>query len=63
MHRALLSSSKCLSRSVLFRGISTSQAALGGFTRDFKPGPYPKTEAERVAAAKKYGLLYSIILI
>ncbi|KAF2357033.1 NADH dehydrogenase [ubiquinone] 1 beta subcomplex subunit 8 [Trinorchestia longiramus] len=24
---------------------------------DWKPGPYPKTEAERVAAARKYGLL------
>jgi len=23
----------------------------------WKPGPYPKTEAERVAAAKKYGML------
>ncbi|KAA0195767.1 hypothetical protein HAZT_HAZT006136 [Hyalella azteca] len=24
---------------------------------DWKPGPYPKTEAERIAAARKYGLL------
>lgn len=25
--------------------------------KDFKPGPYPKTEDERIAAAKKYNLL------
>lgn len=25
--------------------------------RDWQPGPYPKTEAERLAAAKKYNLL------
>merc|ERR1712055_653918 len=24
---------------------------------DWKPGPYPKTEAERIAAAKKYNML------
>uniref|UniRef100_T1JCK7 NADH dehydrogenase [ubiquinone] 1 beta subcomplex subunit 8, mitochondrial n=1 Tax=Strigamia maritima TaxID=126957 RepID=T1JCK7_STRMM len=27
------------------------------WTKDWKPGPYPKTPAERAAAAKKYGLL------
>lgn len=27
------------------------------WNKDWKPGPYPKTEAERLAAAKKYGLL------
>jgi hypothetical protein len=27
------------------------------WNKDWKPGPYPKTEAERIAAAKKYGLL------
>ncbi|XP_022669814.1 NADH dehydrogenase [ubiquinone] 1 beta subcomplex subunit 8, mitochondrial-like [Varroa jacobsoni] len=26
--------------------------------RDWKPGPYPKTEAERRAAAKKYNMIY-----
>lgn len=26
------------------------------WNKDFKPGPYPKTEEERAAAAKKYGL-------
>lgn len=25
---------------------------------DWKPGPYPKTEAERRAAAEKYGMCY-----
>lgn len=27
------------------------------WNKDWKPGPYPQTEAERIAAAKKYGLL------
>jgi len=27
------------------------------WNKDWKPGPYPKTQAERAAAAKKYGLL------
>ncbi|KAJ8979041.1 hypothetical protein NQ317_010292 [Molorchus minor] len=26
------------------------------WNKDYKPGPYPKTEAERAAAAEKYGL-------
>jgi len=26
------------------------------WNKDWKPGPYPKTPAEREAAAKKYGL-------
>lgn len=26
------------------------------WNKDWKPGPYPKTEKERIAAAKKYGL-------
>lgn len=29
----------------------------GGWTRDWKPGPVPKTEEERAAAAKKYNLI------
>lgn len=28
-----------------------------GWNKDFKPGPFPQTEEERRAAAKKYGLL------
>lgn len=27
------------------------------WNKDWKPGPYPKTDAERIAAARKYGLL------
>lgn len=30
---------------------------MAGWNKDYKPGPYPKTEAERAAAAKKYNLL------
>jgi NADH dehydrogenase (ubiquinone) 1 beta subcomplex subunit 8 len=29
---------------------------LSGQAKDFKPGPYPKTEAERRAAAEKYNM-------
>lgn len=39
------------------RAISASAARNGHFAKDFKPGPYPKTEEERIAAAKKYGML------
>ena len=55
-----------LKSSVLFKNsngllcspFSTSSAvSAGGFTKDFKPGPYPTTEEERIAAAKKYGML------
>ena len=39
------------------RAFSQSRQVLaGGFAKDFKPGPYPATESERVAAAKKYNL-------
>lgn len=38
------------------RTFKTSNVLGAGFTKDFKPGPYPRTEEERVAAAKKYGL-------
>jgi NADH dehydrogenase (ubiquinone) 1 beta subcomplex subunit 8 len=39
------------------RAISTTAARSGHFAKDFKPGPYPNTEQERIAAAKKYGML------
>ncbi|XP_065927450.1 uncharacterized protein [Magallana gigas] len=44
--------------SVVKRSISTSPRSLGGvyFEKDFFPGPYPKTEEERLKAAKKYGM-------
>lgn len=35
---------------------STPAVLAGGFAKDFKPGPYPTTEAERIAAAKKYNM-------
>ena len=40
----------------LTRHISYTQPMQAGFAKDYKPGPYPKTEAERIAAAKKYGM-------
>lgn len=30
---------------------------VAGWNKDFKPAPFPKTEKERLAAAKKYYLL------
>jgi NADH dehydrogenase (ubiquinone) 1 beta subcomplex subunit 8 len=38
------------------RSLMSSPAMCAGFAKDFTPGPYPKTEAERVAAAKKYNM-------
>ena len=49
------------SKSLIIRTISNSKALQSGFARDFKPGPYPKTEAERIAAAKKYGMRFLLI--
>ncbi len=34
------------------------QPLLAGNVKDYKPGPYPKTNEERIAAAKKYGLRF-----
>ena len=50
-----------LNTSVLFnaavkRTFSNTHPVSAGYIKDYKPGPYPKTEAERVAAAKKYNL-------
>lgn len=33
-------------------------SVISAWNRDWKPGPYPKTEEERRAAAKKYHMLY-----
>lgn len=62
MNRALLLMSARKS-SVLYAATTSSRAlhnssvmSAGGFARDFKPGPYPNSEEERIAAAKKYGL-------
>ncbi|BES97118.1 unnamed protein product [Nesidiocoris tenuis] len=38
------------------RSIASSQT-LSHWNKDWKPGAYPKTEEERIAAAKKYNLL------
>lgn len=42
--------------SVVKRSISTSTRLAAYFEKDFLPGPYPKTEEERLKAAKKYGM-------
>ncbi|KAJ8971749.1 hypothetical protein NQ314_000566 [Rhamnusium bicolor] len=34
-------------------------AVRSHFNKDYKPGPYPRTKKERIAAAEKYGILYS----
>ena len=52
----LFKSSQKQVQQALIRNISHTKPLLAGFTKDFKPGPYPKTEAERIAAAKKYGM-------
>jgi len=49
-----------LTRALLLKkGLCSKQFVrhAGYWNKDWKPGPYPKTEAERLAAAKKYGLL------
>lgn len=33
-----------------------SKAHVGYWNKDWRPGPYPETEKERLAAAKKYGM-------
>lgn len=42
----------------LLKEYSMNQYFLGGWVRDYKPGPYPKTREEREAAARKYNLIY-----
>lgn len=39
------------------RQFTTSLVRNAYWNKDWKPGPFPKTEAERLEAAKKYGLL------
>jgi hypothetical protein len=58
LRRSLVFSNKfeSIKNQVPIRAIANSKVLMGGFAKDFKPGPYPRTEAERVAAAKKYGL-------
>lgn len=57
---------RSVNASVLFKAVQQQQAitrslalsapVLSGQAKDFKPGPYPKTEAERRAAAEKYNM-------
>ncbi|XP_014260779.1 NADH dehydrogenase [ubiquinone] 1 beta subcomplex subunit 8, mitochondrial [Cimex lectularius] len=39
------------------RSICSGSALRAAWNKDWMPGPYPKTEEERLAAAKKYNLL------
>lgn len=41
----------------MFQTIRISPFTVAGWNKDYKPGPYPKTDKEREAAAKKYYLL------
>jgi NADH dehydrogenase (ubiquinone) 1 beta subcomplex subunit 8 len=57
-------STMALLRKIAIKGLCSSkniamscQAVRTHFNRDFMPGPYPKTEEERRAAAKKYGMM------
>jgi hypothetical protein len=55
--------SSLLLNTVCKRNISNTPALYGGFAKDFKPGPYPKTEKERIAAAEKYGLRFLLRML
>ncbi|EDW86368.1 uncharacterized protein Dwil_GK17672 [Drosophila willistoni] len=55
-----LMKSACLAQKVLVANPSLARLAvrnLAGWNKDYKPAAYPKTEKERLAAAKKYYLL------
>jgi len=52
--RTVLSRTLCANKTA---AAVSFQAVRTHFNRDFMPGPYPKTEEERRAAAKKYGML------
>lgn len=43
-------------RVLAMRSFGSSSPCLAGFAKDYKPGPYPRNEEERIAAAKKYNL-------
>ncbi|KAB7496411.1 NADH dehydrogenase [ubiquinone] 1 beta subcomplex subunit 8, mitochondrial [Armadillidium nasatum] len=51
---------KCIKKGVILNKnsglIVTTIRHAGAWNRDWKPGPYPTTQEEREAAAKKYGL-------
>lgn len=61
MNRSLLKiySQKKLFQSLILsdiKCINTSRILNSTFPKDARPGPYPVTEEERIAAAKRYGL-------
>uniref|UniRef100_A0A0A9X8M2 NADH dehydrogenase [ubiquinone] 1 beta subcomplex subunit 8, mitochondrial n=1 Tax=Lygus hesperus TaxID=30085 RepID=A0A0A9X8M2_LYGHE len=43
--------------SITRRSIGSSHVLGAYWNKDWEPGPYPRTEEEKAAAAKKYGLL------
>ena len=51
--KQLVSQQQLIKRNIVF-----TRPVLAGQAKDFMPGPYPKTEEERIAAAHKYGLKY-----
>ncbi|KAK6170948.1 hypothetical protein SNE40_019226 [Patella caerulea] len=44
-----------LKRYLVQRTVATS-SVVSNWNKDWQPGPFPKTQEERIAAAKKYGL-------
>merc|ERR1711874_166867 len=46
-----------IQKSVIANGVTRSMAGVKPWNYLWKPGPYPETEEERIAAAKKYGLI------
>uniref|UniRef100_A0A1I8P7A0 NADH dehydrogenase [ubiquinone] 1 beta subcomplex subunit 8, mitochondrial n=1 Tax=Stomoxys calcitrans TaxID=35570 RepID=A0A1I8P7A0_STOCA len=56
---SLMNTYKFVQRLAAQNPVVLRQAArtMAGWNKDYKPAPYPKTEAEREAAAKKYYLL------
>ncbi|CAG0881711.1 unnamed protein product [Cyprideis torosa] len=42
----------------LYSGSKRNKSEVKTWYHHYKPGPYPRTEAERRAAAKKYNMLY-----
>merc|ERR1712001_777663 len=46
-----------IQKSVIANGVTRSMAGVKPWNYLWKPGPYPQTEEERLAAAKKYGMI------
>ena len=61
MNRSLLRiySQKKLFQSLILNDVkylNTTRILNSTFPKDVQPGPYPVTEEQRIAAAKKYGM-------